>query len=77
MATFVKLPPPRQLTQSETLDSLYHWKSIFRNYFHRDSVLKQFLKSSCTWDPSDTDTYGLVAKYGMLPEERKDALIIN
>ena len=71
----MKLPPPRQLTQSETLDSLDHWKSIFRNYFRRDSVFKQFLESSCTWNPSDTDTYGLVAKYGMSPEERKDALI--
>ena len=75
MATFVKLPPPRQLNQNETLDSLDHWKSIFRNYFRRDSVFKQFLESSCTWDPTNTDTYGLEEKYGMSPEERKDALI--
>ena len=75
MATFVKLPPPRQLTQSETLDSLDHWKSIFRNYFRRDSVFKQFLESSCKWDPSVPDTYNLEAKDGMSPEERKDALI--
>ena len=75
MATYVKLPPPRQLTQSETLDSLDHWKSIFRNYFRRDAVFKQFLESSCTWDPSNANTYGLEAKNGMSAEERKDALI--
>ena len=34
----------------------------------------QFLESSFTWDPTDTDTYGLAEKYGMSPEERKDSL---
>ena len=29
---FVKAPPPRPLSQKETLDSLEHWKAIFRNY---------------------------------------------
>ena len=72
MATFVKLPPPRQLTQSETLDSLDHWKSIFRNYFRRDSMFKQFL--NCEWDPA-RDNYGLEATDEMTAEERKDALI--
>ena len=73
MATFVKLPPPRQLTQSETLDSLDHWKSSFRNYFRRDSVFNQFL--NCTWDPSK-DNYGFSgAVNGMTAEERKDALV--
>ena len=72
MATFVKLPPPRQLTQSETLDSLDHWKSIFRNYFRRDSGFKQFLNS--VWDPA-APQYGLEEKDGMTAEERKDALV--
>ena len=72
MATYVKLPPPRQLTQSETLDSLEHWKSIFRNYFRRDSVFQQFL--NCTWDPSKVN-YGLREVDGTSAEERKDALI--
>ena len=72
MANFVKLPPPRQLTQSETLDSLDHWKSIFRNYFRRDSMFKQFL--NCEWDPA-RDNYGLEATDEMTAEERKDALI--
>ena len=45
MATYVKVPPPpSQLTQNETLESLDHWKSIFRNYFRCDSIFKQFLK---------------------------------
>ena len=72
MATFVKLPPPRQLTQSESLDSLDHWKSIFRNYFRRDSVFKQFLNTK--WDPA-APKYGLAEKDGMTAEERKDALV--
>ena len=72
MATFVKLPPPRQLTQTESLDSLDHWKSIFRNYFRRDSVFRQFLNSS--WDPSKVH-YGLQEVDGVNAEERKDALI--
>ena len=33
MATYVRLPPPRQLTKNESLDSLDHWKSIFKSYF--------------------------------------------
>ena len=72
MATFVKLPPPRQLTQSETLDSLDHWKSSFKNYFRRDSVFKQFL--NCKWDPSK-ENYGLGEMDDMPNERRKDALI--
>ena len=74
MATFVKLPPPRQLTQSESLDSLDHWKSIFRSYFRRDSIFKQFLETTCTWNPVVTN-YGLEEKGGMKAEERGDALV--
>ena len=74
MATYVKLPPPRQLNQSETLDSLDHWKSIFKSYFRRDTIFKQFVDSACTWDPTKDD-YDLKEKDGMLPMERKDALI--
>ena len=72
MATYVKLPPPRQLTQSETLDSLDHWKSSFKNYFRRDSVFNQFL--NCKWDPSE-ENYNLRAENGMTAAERKDALV--
>ena len=74
MATYVKLPPPRQLTQNETLDSLEHWKSCFRNYFRRDSIFKTFLSTECTWDPSHP-TYALKDTEDMRANERKDALI--
>ena len=76
MATpsYVKLPPPRQLTQNETLDSLDHWKSIFRSFFRRDSIFRQFLESDCEWDPS-REHYGLTDKNGMKAKDRKDALI--
>ena len=74
METYVKLPPPRQLTQNETLDSLHHWKSIFRNYFRRDSVFKQFLNTNLVWDPKKTN-YGLEEENGMTVEERSDALL--
>ena len=69
MATYVKLPPPRQLNQSETLDSLDHWKSIFKSYFRRDTIFKQFVDSACKWDPTK-ENYGLAEKDGMLPVER-------
>ena len=74
MASFVKVPPPRQLNQKETLDSLNHWKTIFRNYFRRDAVFKQFLSSSTTWDPHQPN-YGLAADDDITAEDRKDALV--
>ena len=74
MATYVKVPPPRQLTQNETLESLDHWKAIFRNYFRRDSIFKQFLKSSIDWDPQK-DNHGFEEEDGLSPEERSDALV--
>ena len=73
MATFVKLPPPRQLTQNESLDSLDHWKSIFRSYFRRDSIFRQFLDTTAIWYP-DRENYGLSAANDMTPQERCDAL---
>ena len=73
MATFVKLPPPRQLTQKETLDSLDHWKAIFRSYFRRDSIFKQFLATNMTWNPA-SENFGLSAENDMTASERCDAL---
>ena len=46
---FVKSPPPRPLSQQETLDSLNHWKTLFRNYYRRDSIYKKFLASGFRW----------------------------
>jgi len=74
MASYVKVPPPRQLNQTETLDSLNHWKTIFRNYFRRDSIFKQFLSSSFSWDPSQPN-YGLTADGDVSAQDRKDSLV--
>ena len=75
MTTYVKLLPPRQLTHSETLETLEHWKSCFRNYFRRDSIFKTFLVTGCTWDPTHP-TYGFQdSKYGISAVDMKDAII--
>ena len=66
---FVKTPPPRPLSQKETLDSLNHWKTIFRNYYRRDSSFKQFLKSDCKWDFKESN-YALTQLEDETPEER-------
>ena len=75
MATYVKVPPPRQLTQNETLDSLDHWKSIFRSYFRRDSVFRQFLASEFTWDPQRNHHGFTDEENGMSAQEKSDALV--
>ena len=71
--SYVKTPPPRQLSQQETLDSLDHWKNLFRNYYRRDSGFKQFLTQGCTWDYKQLH-YGLQEKDGQAPEERAENL---
>ena len=45
-----KLPYPRQLTRTESLDSLSHWVSCVRNYFRRTPQFQPFFKRSATWD---------------------------
>ena len=65
--TFVKSPPPRPLAQQETLDSLNHWKTLFRNYYRRDTVYKQFLASDFTWTPNQPN-------YGLATQARKENL---
>ena len=70
---FVKSPPPRPLSQKETLDSLNHWKTIFRNYYRRDSSFKQFLKSDCQWDFKQPN-YALAQLDDEAPAERAEDL---
>ena len=70
---FVKSPPPRPLSQKETLDSLNHWKTIFRNYYRRDSSFKQFLKSDCQWDFKQPN-YALAQLDDEAPAERAENL---
>ena len=56
-----KVPYPRQLAASETLDTLTHWKSHIRNYFRRDENLKIFFARENTWDQS-RDLYGFTGE---------------
>ena len=48
----VRNPPPRMLTQSETLHSLQHWRTNFRTYYRRDTYYKAFLLPNARWDPN-------------------------
>ena len=45
---------PRRLDQSETLQSLNNWKSVFRNFYRRCPYYGVFLLPSTTWDSSPT-----------------------
>ena len=59
LQTQVRNPPPRMLTQNETLQSLNHWKTAFRTYYRRDSFYKCFLLQDAQWDPA-ADNYGQI-----------------
>ena len=56
--TQLKIPYPRQLTKTETLDSLSHWQSSVRNYFRRSKQFQEFFRRTTTWDCT-ADNYGL------------------
>ena len=51
----VKVPPPRQLGSTETLQSLEQWYRAFRQYYKRDSSFKIFTLSTTRWDPTATN----------------------
>ena len=70
---FVKAPPLTQLSQQETLDTLEHWKGLFRNYDRRDSTYKQFLRSSFKWDFKQPN-YGLVEQDNETAEDKAEDL---
>ena len=48
----VRVPQPRQLEDTETMESLVHWWTQFRNYYRRDKYVGGFLVSTATWDPT-------------------------
>ena len=52
-----RLPTPRQLQDEESIESLSHWWTTFRNYYRRDKYVGGFLVSTFTWDPTKPD-YG-------------------
>ena len=43
---------PRRLEQKESLQSLNHWRSVFRNYYRRCQYYGLFLLPTTTWDSS-------------------------
>ena len=59
--THVKVPPPRQLNSSETLQSLEQWYRTFKQYYKRDSHFKVFTLPTTTWNPAD-DVFGFQAE---------------
>ena len=52
-----RLPTPRHLKDEESIESLTHWWTVFRNYYRRDKYVGGFLVSTAKWDPSK-DFYG-------------------
>ena len=74
-----RAPLPPQLGEHETFDSLRQWKQKFRNYYRRDLYYQRFFHPSCTWDPTQPETYGFTAETtGQLkrePGEIKDDLV--
>ena len=69
-----KVPFPRQLTSSETLDTLTHWKSHVRNYFRRDDGMKEFFARTATWAPSRTN-YGFVGDDAAIKADNLESLL--
>ena len=67
----VKISPPRQLGEKETLETLTHWKSQVRNYFRRDEFYKVFISSAKKWSP-DRANYGLVEETAGLKRTAED-----
>ena len=59
----VKFPPPRQLANHETSQSLLQWRTNFKQYFKREDSFKHFLLSTTTWNPNAAD-WGFTAAVG-------------
>ena len=79
IVTQSKLPIPRQLLDTETFESLKHWKNCFRNFYRRDSYFAFFLRSNTKWDPTKED-YGFTSssetdRLKRLPIDLKDDLV--
>ena len=50
--TTARMPTPRHLEDKESVESINHWWSTFRNYYRRDKFVGGFLKSTAKWDPA-------------------------
>ena len=66
----IKIPPPRQLQERETLETLDQFQNQFRLFYKRAESLKEFFKPNFTWNPK-RDFFGL---RGEDSEERSENL---
>ena len=73
MAQNVKLPLPRQLAMSETLESLDHFKSSAKNFYRRSADFKSFFRAGTTWNRA-TANFGLADADQVLAVDRADNL---
>ena len=69
-----KVPYPRQLTATETLDTLTHWKSHVRNYFRQDESLKLFFARGKTWRQGQ-DNYGFTGEHAAAEADQLEGLL--
>ena len=77
-ANFVKVLPPRALTDKETTHSLTQWKVNFKQYCKKDDLYRHFLLATTEWDATEAN-YGFTANVGtrtpaILGEEVQDFL---
>ena len=68
------MPYPRQLTATESLDTLTHWKSHVRNYFRRDDNVRGFFARDKTWDPA-LQNYGFVGEEAATQADHLEGLL--
>ena len=62
-STFIKVLPPRPLTDNETTHSLTQWKVNFKQYCKRDDHYRHFLVATTVWDAS-LENYGFTVNVG-------------
>ena len=56
---------PRRLEQVETLQSLNHWKAIFKNYYRRCQFYSYYLQPNLIWDSSETRGFTVDERTGL------------
>ena len=73
--TVTRTPPPRQLGNKETLESLLHWKTAFKTFYKRDDSYKIFFKPNTVWN-FNSPNYGFVEddEDGRSPEDISEDL---
>ena len=62
-ANFVKVLPPRALTDKETTHSLTQWKINFKQYCKKDDLYRHFLLATTEWDATEAN-YGFTDNVG-------------